>query len=667
LAALWFWLLAQARAPAPARRRALAVVTLLGFALAVRLAGVDHEIEERSYLDEGTYYQNAIEINGGKLIEDTFVYPHLLYYADALVLWTVDLHPAFDRFGEWLGGKDEYLAKRWLYLRLLVALLSALTTAAVFAIGYRVVSSGGSQREHDLPSTRSLDDPALVAGILGALLYSFSPLFNEGSHLIISDFPAACLATFALVFVVRTIERERALDYALAGLFAGLAAATKYPAGIVAVAIPAVWLLHRFRARSLGLRTIPPLALATASALAVFVAVMPGLVLFPAHAIFGRRGMLFGLRQYSGGGWLGVMPDSNLLFYLGELRASFGLLALVALALAPFAARGEVRRRWLWLVSFPVLYLALIVSMNMVVKRNLAPVLPVLAALAGVGAWACFERLAARWPKGSRASRLRLLAGAVLGALLLYSPVRTTIQNAIAFARPSTLELADLWIDAHLPRGASILKEQYSPRLDWTRYRLRQERFAVRVPLEEMRSGDYDYLLLASKAYGRYVWTPLDAAEAPHHHELAERYRTIFDDWERVAVFAPGPLRHGSQLDLFRIPLERAIATPATLDAGAALVADLAMIEGATVRFSAPGQWASFRAPLAKGAYTVRWLGERAPGESTVRVETAVGEALTTSGADHEVGFELPADSTVLLGFELPPGSTVEQVTIGSR
>ena len=51
-----------------------------------------------------------------------------------------------------------------------------------------------------------------------------------------------------------------------------------------------------------------------------FVAATPSLLVFPRLAFFGDRGMLFGARQYGAGGWLGVMPQSNALYY-GEIVA----------------------------------------------------------------------------------------------------------------------------------------------------------------------------------------------------------------------------------------------------------------------------------------------------------------------------------------------------------
>src|SRR6185295_10886475 len=104
------------------------LVALLVLALAVRLVGLGHEVEGRYYLDEGTYYHHATTILEGELFSPTFVYPHLLYYLDALALWLASLFPrARATLAAGLFGVEEPLAVSWLLLRGVVAVLSALT------------------------------------------------------------------------------------------------------------------------------------------------------------------------------------------------------------------------------------------------------------------------------------------------------------------------------------------------------------------------------------------------------------------------------------------------------------------------------------------------------------------------------------------------------------
>lgn len=511
------------RSLAGKRGRELAAVlllpSLLALSLVIRLVGLSHEVEGRYYLDEGTYYSHATAINAGTPFRLSFVYPHLMYYLDALALWLASLFPGTTAGWAGLVGVTEPLAVSWLLLRGVVALLSTLAVVPVFLMGERLAGRW--------------------AGVAGSLLLIFSPLFNDGSHLNICDVPSAVFATFCLLFVARLVGEERTRDYVLAGVCAGLAAGAKYPAGFVAVAIVAVWLRWRIARRDLSFG----LLWAGLAAMATFVAVMPSLVVFPVPAFQGPRGVFFGARQYGKGGWLGVMPGSNALFYAKTLIGSFGLPAAVAglagLVLHLSTRRGE-RARWLWLLLYPVAYLALIGSMNMVVKRNLYPVVPILAVLLGVGIAAWIARL--------EGGRWRPMAAAALLLACVALPARATVLQDIGLASPSTRDVAAAWIRAHVPRGSSILKETYTPDLDAREYRVWHRRFVTRSTLAEIRG--FDYVLVASGAYGRFL-NPA-TRKRPHHRRMAERYAEIFRSFELVREWRPSRTRLGPVIRLYR-------------------------------------------------------------------------------------------------------------------
>lgn len=91
-----------------------ALVLLVALSLAIRLLGADYEVEERAYRDEGTYYHHAQEINQGKVLRFSFVYPHLTYNLDAFTLWLADLYPrAWAAATATVYGVTEPLAREW--------------------------------------------------------------------------------------------------------------------------------------------------------------------------------------------------------------------------------------------------------------------------------------------------------------------------------------------------------------------------------------------------------------------------------------------------------------------------------------------------------------------------------------------------------------------------
>ena len=497
------------------------LLLLVVLALGVHWIGVDWEVTSRYYRDEGIYYAAANDINDGDLFPKSFIYGHLPYYIYALALWIQSLFPAAMA---WVVGTLFGVSKEvdvsWILLRGINTTFGALTVIPVFVIGRRIAGLWG-------------------AG-LGSLLIVFSPIYNEITRLIISDVPSAFFAAACLMFVALLLEEESWPPYLGAGVAAALAAASKYPAGVVAVAIVGIWIAWRIRAR----RWSWHLLAAGLVSLGTFLLVMPAFLANTEEVFVGQgKDLLFGFRQYGRGGWIGVMPESNAAWYGGQLMASFGVPAvLLGLGGWPWLDK-ESRRRLAWMLPFPVVYLVLLASMSMVVKRNLLPVLPALAAVLGVGV-AGWLQLGQR----RQAGRLARWVWVLIVGVLVIPVYRTTVQT-MAFARHSTREQAAAWIDANVPRGAAIIKESYTPHLHKKKFTVHQTRFLPRVPLEEVRSGQWDYVLLAKNAYGRF----LDPAnwEKSHHEYFARAYEEMLK-FEKVQEFFPGRTRMGPALELFK-------------------------------------------------------------------------------------------------------------------
>ncbi len=635
----------------PERTRALALAGVLLAAFVLRFVGLDFELMDQPIGDEGVFHEVAQRINRGHPLPETFNYGHLLYYVGAFAIWFYDLFPvAITRFLEVFYTTVEGYGVQRILLSGVNALLSTLAAGAVFGTAYRIVG-----RAPDPDSETFRGRQALFAALFAAALIVFSPIYNSVAHELIADVPAAAFAAFALYFVSRLLERETLGDYLLAGAAAGFAAASKYPGGVVAIAIFAVWLAWRIRLRAWSWH----LLWAAAASVGAMVAAMPSLLV---HAETAFRGegldVFFGFRQYARGGWIGVQPDSNLLWYGREIVSSFGWPALgLGLIGVAFLARDQ-RRRWLLMSVYPAVYLTLIFSMSMVVRRNLQAVLPALAVLVGTAVAATVARTGRRGVSQA--------AGVALAVFALALPVWRTSAWTISQTRPGTRQLARDWIDENIPEGASLIGERYAPVPNEERYAFMSRRFAAWIDPEEMRSGKWDYLILARPAYGRFV----EATSFRREHEEALKHRYLeMLQFPRAAEFLPSALTSGPHLSIHYLQPEH----PRYLDERLFLPDEATFISHPDLRRDGPGkplqytlrwQFAVFKDFFAAGSYRVELGMNPPPKEGYLHVVDRDNREVGTFDLRTDITVTLPANQKYLLRVFIAPPTRLYGVKV---
>ncbi|HEX8835195.1 MAG TPA: phospholipid carrier-dependent glycosyltransferase, partial [Abditibacteriaceae bacterium] len=208
---------------------------LFGLALALRLAGLTWGLPtaERWYSLHPDERQIAIAVAGldffgGDFNPDFYNYPSLAIY---LAYFMHGIGALFGVFGA-TQTPFGLLSDLVMSGRLVTAFLGAATAPLVFLVAREVVIAHSGHQNR----------VAALAGILMAL----SPGHLQHSHFATVDVPATFFITLCLWLSVRTMNnaaRQRTRLLILAALAAGLAAATKYNAGLVALApIVAAWL-----------------------------------------------------------------------------------------------------------------------------------------------------------------------------------------------------------------------------------------------------------------------------------------------------------------------------------------------------------------------------------------------------------------------------------------
>lgn len=652
-------------------RTLLALLLLAGLTY---FTGLAHELTERYFGDEGIYLSQARSINGeGRLLDPWFIYPHLLFYLDAFALWLAStLGPVVPFLARTVYGLEGPAGLDALITRVVTATMGAGTVVPVFVAARRVAG-------------------LVAAGLAGGLI-AMCPLFIRVAHLNISDVAGGFFAALTFMACARLLDGESPRKYLVAGLFSGLAAGGKYPAGVVAVAVLGVWLGWRLRRWGLG-RAVGPdaadegrgtawgLLWAGLVSIAAFVGTTPSFLAFPQEVLRGEGvDLLFGFRQYARGGWTGVVRASNAGYYLEQILRTFGLPAVLLGLTGVAGLEPRSRRRLLWLLPFPAAYLLLMVTMRIAVARNLLPLLPALAVLLGAGA--------AGWVGlAGRSERLRRLvpsrtATALVLVLCLTLPAWRATKWTIRFARPTTRDVASEWIEENLPPGSALVQEVYTPIIrPKYLYPSAHPRFVVRLTPEQIRDPKFDFIFLASGAYQRFFRT--DDLDTPYGAAVAERYEEIFQTFELVAEWTPDPLQAGPVLRLYELdPQQPPWSTSVVRSGGELLSSFPAMRPGGApgdedaragdggkdgpLTFDAPGRWALAKGYLEPGRYRVTVDADLAGDGGGVQVLTRSGEEIDVDlfFGDETAHVTLPRRDKYFVYVRLPEGSVLRAVRL---
>ena len=428
----------HARRPRPRfdRLSAALIAVLLG-AFGVRVWGIGHGLPFSYNIDEeGHFVPVAIGFFGHGLDPRYFLnppgYTELLYVVYAV----------------WFGGREAVArayvdnpSEVFLIARVTVAVLGTLWVWLVHLLGSRLF---GDRRV------------GVLAAALGAV--AFLPVFY--SHLALNDVPSLAPATLALVCAALVLTgggRGGGIWWLLlGGLAVGLAAGTKYTAGIVLVPLLTAVAL-RTREERQGVAH-----LLAAGALACFAALVGFLIANP-HALLSYHDFRAGVgrqRELAGGdelAKLGLTEDNGIVYYLWTFTWGLGWIpALLALGGAALAC---VKRRAVALVLLPgaLLYLLYMGTQDRYFGRWALPLFPIACVLAAWFLVWALEQAARRWPRAA------LPVAVVAIALALGQGLIHVVHNDRVLSRPDTRGLAHDWMVANIPAGSPIVLEPIVP------------------------------------------------------------------------------------------------------------------------------------------------------------------------------------------------------------
>ncbi|WP_298190478.1 phospholipid carrier-dependent glycosyltransferase [Novosphingobium sp.] len=424
------------------RSTMLAITGIVAAALALRLYGIGFGLPALNDPDELIFELGALKmLRSLSLNPGWFGHPgtttmELLAVVNLSVL-------GFGRAVGWFADTKAfasavYANPAWMILpgRAAMAVFGAATVWQTFRLGEDLAGNA--------------DEAALTrrAGLAAAALVAIEPASVIWSQVIRTDIMATFFMLLSLRAALRAMREERLRPHVVAGIWLGVAVATKWPTGIAGVA-----LIGAAAVRLANGRSKPPAIAAQLGAGAIatvigLLAVSPYIALD--FATVARN--LQGEAQSHHLGATGGSPLYNLGWYAGGPVLTG--LGVIGCALALAGAWWLLRRR-AGAVILPVLaaFTATICSQALVWERWVLPLMPLLALAVGLG-WAQIAARLAQTP-ARRAGALALLAAALI------QPATATTTRKIE-RQHDARQLATRWAAAHIPPGSTVLVEHFA-------------------------------------------------------------------------------------------------------------------------------------------------------------------------------------------------------------
>lgn len=497
------------------------VAALIVLGLLVRLIGIGWGLPFFYHVDEKGFGRFTIGYFSGDLNPHFFQVPSFYTYLTASV-WA----------GYYLGGKvtgrfagraalvKAYRQDPTLFVilgRILSTLLGAGTILLVFVIGRKMYG------------TR--------AGALAALMLTFSLEHVKQSHYFVPDVTMVFFLALSFLFIWSIYTTGRTRSYVLAGLFAGLAYATKY--GGHYMALPLL-LAHFFRSaeekESLTRSLFSPKLLA---ALASFVG---GFLAGCPYAVLDSHKFLKDFRWqarhlFTVGHYGSSTSEPSWLFYLKYgFRENVGRWAQFLVPGGIIYALFKHRKKDILLLSIPLTMFVMTGAMKSYATRYLLPLTAFFILLAALFLDKLLDAAAAvlgRLKNGAFAAAATKPVQAVLALAFLLPSIAQVARYDDSVTRTDTRTQAKAWVEANIPRHERIAAETYGPPLDPADYRITNRYALGMITLDWLAQHQAKYVIVSDIMYKRFLEAP---REFPRESAF---YKSLDKNAYLLRTFAP--------------------------------------------------------------------------------------------------------------------------------
>ena len=529
-----------------AARAALPLLLLM--ALAWRLNNVRFGLPGMYDPDEPMFMLVALKLPlQGTLNPGWFGHPgsttiYLLALIDVIVVGGGILTGSYRNIGQFTAAAYSDPSILFVPARVLMVLLGVGAVWLTYILGKRLLDRTG--------------------GLIAATFLALNGLHISWSQVIRTDIHASLFMLGSLIFAVEAGEHGRLKHWLLAGLMAGFATATKWPAASIFVATVAAYAFRLRLHRSEAATASRHLAFAIAATLVgVFIA-SPFIFLDWRTVLSNVSGeMRAGHLGHTGAGFL-----SNLLWYLQhQVAGTMGWAGLLLVAGGSIACARSSRIAKYTLIPAAIGFLVVICRQNLVWSRWILPVLPIFCIFAAAGVLWAGRRIAQYFEPRRR----RACIAAVTGIALLPS-----LSGAVAQSKEranDTRSQAVEWAIANIPRGNMVVLEHLELNLRGQPWRIlfpmgdagcvdAIQLLTGRIRYDEvqkLRHGSNivdlgnvspEKIETCRADYAILTYYDLYRAEADTYPKQIASYQKILAGGRTVALFAPRPGEAGGPI-----------------------------------------------------------------------------------------------------------------------
>jgi len=481
-------------------------------AIITRIWGITFSLPHTYHVDEARFAKISIGYFSGDLNPHFFHVPSLHSYLVSGI-WGVyfiigKIFGAFHSSTEFIESFNNNVTVFFILGRLLTALLSIATILIIFLLG------------------KKMYNPRV--GFLAALILIFSPIHNKISHYMVPDVPMVCFFLLAFLFIWFIYQKGNTKFYILAGLFAGLASATKYGGQLLFLPLFLAHLFHLLDGKE-PIKNIflsYNLILSGAFFLAGFFIGCPYAILD--FATFWRDFKWQSQHLYTTGHLGSSMAQPAWLFYLWHgFKENIGKYSQYLVLGGVVYGLFKHKKREILLLSLPLVLFVIIGSWKTKAVRYLLPLAPFFILIGSFFLDFLLNKISSYLSKSPNKFISLINRGFLSWIIIisfLFSPALKVVRFNYILTKKDTRTVAKEWIKTNLPKGSRIALEMYTPPLSRSDYRITYKHSLSRVSLEWLANRKIEYIVVSDIMYARFTRYPHEfPREASFYNFLNEK------------------------------------------------------------------------------------------------------------------------------------------------